>query len=263
MTELSYEEFKALEARYEAGAASADDLAKLEPYRAKRAVLLASGFGNRMLPITVNTPKPMVDVNGKRIIATILDALLAADITEIYIVVGYLKEQFELLKRDYPTITLLENPIYDTTNNISSACVAKDHFRNAYAFESDLLLKNPGLIRKYRYESCYMGVPVAATDDWCFDTEDGIIADLHKGGRNCHHMFGISYWTERDGAQLACDLPAAFEQDDETKQRFWDDVPCVLRSQNYRIRIEECTFDDVAEIDSFAELQEIDSRYRV
>ena len=50
---------------------------------------------------------------------------------------------------------------------------------------------------------------------------------------------------------------------DETKQRFWDDVPCVLRSQNYRIRIEECTFDDVAEIDSFAELQEIDSRYRV
>ena len=260
--ELSYGQFEELVARYESGTASEDDLAKLEPYRAKRAVLLASGMGNRMLPITINTPKPLVNVNGRRIISTILDALIDADITEIYIVTGYLREQFELLKRDYPSITLLENLLYDSTNNISSACVAKDCFQNAYAFESDLLLKNPRLIKKYRYDSCYMGVPVAATDDWCFDVEEGIIVDLHKGGRNCYHMFGISYWTQRDGAQLAHDLPDAFAQDDEIRQRFWDDVPCVLRRENYRIHIEECTFDDVCEIDSFAELQEIDSRYR-
>ena len=84
-----------------------------------------------MLPITINTPKPLVDVNGQRIIETLLNALLAADITEIYIVTGYKRECFELLKRDYPMVTLLENPIYASTNNISSACVAKDHFSNA------------------------------------------------------------------------------------------------------------------------------------
>ena len=76
-------------------------------------------------------------------------------------------------------------------------------------------------------------------------------------------MYGISYWTEEDGSQLAIDLPACFDADDETKQRFWDDVPCVIRRDNYRIAIEECTFDDVSEIDSFAELQEIDHRYRI
>ena len=169
MSKLTFEQFGELEAKYEAGTATADDLAALEPYRAKRAVLLASGFGSRMLPITINTPKPLVDVNGQRIIETLLDALLAADITEIYIVTGYKRECFELLKHDYPMVTLLENPIYASTNNISSACVAKDYFSNAYVFESDLYLRNPALIKKYRYQSCYMGVPVNETPDWCFD----------------------------------------------------------------------------------------------
>lgn len=258
--ELTYSEFLELEEKYEKGCATSADLVRLEPYRAKRAVLFASGLGNRMLPITINTPKPLVNVNGKRIISTILDALFAIDVTEIYIVTGYLKEQFELLKVDYPSVTLLENKVYDTTNNISSACVAKDCFQNAYAFESDLYLKNPGLIKKYRYHSCYMGVPVNETPDWCFDVENGVIVDLHKGGRDCYHMFGISYWTAEDGAKLAVDLPEAFKLE-EHKQRFWDDVPCVVMRDNYRIDIEPCSFDDVDEIDSLAELQAIDPRY--
>lgn len=260
---LSYEEFKVLEKRYEDGMASESFFELLEPYRAKRAVLLASGFGSRMMPITINTPKPLVDVNGTRIIESLLSALLAIDIEEIYIVTGYKAECFEVLKRDYPMVKLLYNPDYATTNNISSACVAKEHFRNAYVFESDLFLKNPGLLKKYRYRSCYMGVPVDETPDWCFDTCDGRITDLHKGGTDCHHMYGISYWTEADGEKLERDLQECFDADDETKQRFWDDVPCVIRRENYDIAIEECTFDDVAEIDSLAELQQIDPRYRM
>jgi CTP:phosphocholine cytidylyltransferase-like protein len=263
MGTLSYEEFQALEAAYENGTIDQAGLDALEPYRAKRAVLFASGFGSRMLPITINTPKPLVRVKGRRIIESLLDALLAIDITEIYLVVGYLAEEFELLKRDYPTITLIHNPIYDTTNNISSAVFARTHFRNAYAFESDLYLKNPDLLKKYQYHSWYLGVPVAETADWCFDTEGGFITDLHKGGTDCHHMYGISYWTEEDGAKLEEDLPAAFEADDETKQRFWDDVPCVIKREHYALRVKECSFDDIDEIDSFAELQEIDPAYRI
>ena len=83
MESLSEQQFRLLEEKYENGTATPDDLQALEPYRAKRAVLLASGFGSRMLPITINTPKPLVNVNGKRIIETILDALLAIDVTEI------------------------------------------------------------------------------------------------------------------------------------------------------------------------------------
>lgn len=262
MGPLTLEEFEELEARYEAGKAAPEDLAALEPYRAKRAVLLASGFGSRMLPITINTPKPLVRVNGKRIIESLLDALLAIDVTEIYIITGYLGEQFELLKRDYPMVQLVNNPVYDITNNISSAVAAKDHFQNAYVFESDLLLRNPKLLKKYQYHSNYLGVPVAETQDWCFSSEGGIITDLRKGGTSCHHMYGISYWTAEDGAQLERDLPEVFAKE-EYRQRFWDDVPCVIRRGNYQVRVRECSFDDIREIDSFAELQDIDSAYRV
>lgn len=266
MKGLLFEEFSRLEAEAEAGMISAKGLELLEPYRARRAVLLASGIGSRMVPITINTPKPLVNVNGRRIIATLLDALLAAGVEDIIVVTGYLKDEFELLRRDYPSIRLVENPRYSTTNNISSACRAleadPDAFKNAYVFESDLLLKNPRLIKQYRYESCYMGVKVGQTPDWCFDVSGGYIRDLHKGGQDCHHMFGISYWTSEDGGKLARDLPECFAEEGN-RQRFWDDVPCVLRGERYRIRIQECSFDDIAEIDSFEELQEIDPRYRV
>lgn len=262
MEKLTFEEFCELEAKCEAGAASQQEIAAMEPYRAKRAVLLASGFGSRMLPVTINTPKPLVRVRGKRIIESLLDALLAIDVSEIYIVTGYLGEQFELLKSDYPMVKLIENPLFDVTNNISSAVAAKDHLQNAYVFESDLLLSNPGLLKRYQYRSSYLGVPVGETADWCFSSKDGLITDLRKGGRDCHHMYGISYWTAEDGLKLAGDLPAVFESE-EYRQRFWDDVPCVICRENYKVAIRECSFSDIQEIDSFAELQEVDPAYRI
>ena len=75
----------------DAGYLSGGDITKqgldaLEPYRAKRAVFLAAGFGTRLVPVTLNTPKPLVRVNGKRIIDGLIDAVLAAGIEEIYIV---------------------------------------------------------------------------------------------------------------------------------------------------------------------------------
>ena len=67
----------------------------LEPYRAKRAIFIAAGFGSRLVPLTFNTPKPLVRVHGKRMIDTLIDACLEAGINEIYIVRGYLSEQFD------------------------------------------------------------------------------------------------------------------------------------------------------------------------
>ena len=67
----------------------------LEPYRVKRAVFIAAGFGSRLVPITFNTPKPLVRVHGVRIIDHLIDACLEAGIDEIYIVRGYLAEQFD------------------------------------------------------------------------------------------------------------------------------------------------------------------------
>lgn len=110
----------------------------LEPYRCKRAIFIAAGFGSRMLPITLNTPKPLVRVHGVRIIDRLIDACLEAGINEIYIVRGYLGELFDQLLYKYPMIKFLENPSYNEANNIGSAFIAKDLLSNAYVFEADL-----------------------------------------------------------------------------------------------------------------------------
>ena len=106
------------------GNISDEGIKALEPYRVKRAIFIAAGFGSRMVPITLNTPKPLVRVNGKRIIDTLLDAVVAAGIEEIYIVRGYLGEQFDQLLYKYPTIKFIENPGYNEANNISSVYLA-------------------------------------------------------------------------------------------------------------------------------------------
>lgn len=80
----------------------------------KRAIIMAAGKGTRMRPVTLTTPKPLVKINGRRMIDTVIEALHKNGITEIYIVVGYLKEQFAVLTKEYNNITLIENPYYDT-----------------------------------------------------------------------------------------------------------------------------------------------------
>lgn len=70
-------------------------------HKVERAIILAAGIGKRMNPVTLGTPKPLVKVNGVRMIDTIIKALYQNDITEIYIVVGYLKEQFCEIRKEY------------------------------------------------------------------------------------------------------------------------------------------------------------------
>ena len=233
----------------------------LEPYRVKRAIFLAAGFGSRMVPLTFNTPKPLVRVHGVRMIDTLLDAVVAAGIPEIVIVRGYLGEQFDQLLYKYPNIKFMENPMYNDANNISSAMVARYLMQNAYILEADLVLSNPKLIRKYEYSSNFMGIPVEVSDDWClFTDKNGIINKEALGGTNCHQLVGISYWDATDGAKLANDMDEVFRSPGG-KERYWEQVPMHYKKENYKVYIRECSASDIVEIDSYKELKQIDPLY--
>lgn len=232
----------------------------LEPYKVKRALFLAAGFGSRLVPVTLNTPKPLVRVKGVRMIDTLLDAVTALGIEDITIVRGYLSEQFDQLLYKYPNIKFIENPAYSESNNISSAMCTRYMFENTYVMEADLVLKNPAIIKKYHYSSNYLGVPTDTTDDWCFETKDGYITKLKIGGTNCHHMFGVSYWSAADGAKLAEHIKAVY-QSPGGKERYWDQVALEYYKNSYKISVEECSFDDIVEIDSYSDLKKMDEAY--
>lgn len=237
-------------------------LEALEPYRVKRAVFMAAGFGSRLVPITLNTPKPLVRVKGKRIIDSLLDAVVAVGIEEIYLVRGYLSEQFDQLLLKYPTIRFIENSVYNETNNISSAYCARHLLANSYVFESDLLLYNPKVITKYQYASNYLGVPTPITEDWCLNAgSTGYIKSMCLGGTNCYHMFGISYWNQEDGSRLEKDIEAVYNNVPGGKQRYWDQVVFDYYQDRYKVSIRPCSFSDIIEIDTFNELKHLDPNY--
>lgn len=237
-------------------------LKHLEPYRVKRAIFLAAGFGSRMVPITLNTPKPLVLVKGKRIIETLLDAVVKAEIPEIIIVTGYLGEQFEILKKKYPNIKIVDNKLYNEANNISSAFLIRDKLQNSYVLESDIVLYNEKLIRKYEYCSNFLGKYVDVTDDWCFETKNGYINKLKVGGYNCYQTYGISYYNDDDGKQLRKDIEEVYNMPGG-KEKYWDQVALDVRKQNYKITVRECKENDIIEIDTFNELKKIDPIYDV
>ena len=237
-------------------------ISALEPYRAKRAIFIAAGFGSRLVPITFNTPKPLVRVHGQRIIDGLIDACLDAGINEIYIVRGYLAEQFDQLLYKYPMIRFLENPVYNEANNISSARVARYMLSNAYVFEADLLISNPQIIKKYHYTSDFLAIKKDRTDDWCFTVKDGVIVEEKVGGLDCWQMVGISYWNEEDGHKLSDDIKMTYEQPGG-KERYWEQVPLVFCKKHYKVEVRECQENDIIEIDTFRELKAIDKTYDV
>lgn len=242
------------------GAITAKGLEALEPYRTKRVIFMAAGFGSRLRPVTLEIAKPLVKVNGVRIIDTLIDGAMAAGIEEIIVVCGYLGEQFAQLKEKYPHIKLVTNPIYDKANNIASVHLVRDRLQNTYISEADLLLHKQ-VFDKYVFRSCYLGIPTDETDDWYFKTNDqGTICELGIGSKDCYRMLGISYWDREDGAKLNEHIDATFKMPGG-KDEDWCYVPLVSFKDEYKVYVRECAMDDIEEIDTYDELCAIDPSY--
>ena len=245
----------------ENGSITSSGIAILEPYRVKRAIFLAAGFGSRLMPVTLNTPKPLVRVKGKRIIDGLIDQVIALGITEIYIVRGYLGEQFDTLLTKYPTIQFLENPVYNETNNISSALVARYFLSNAYVFESDLIL-SPDLLKRYHYSSDFLACHQDRCDDWCFKARDGMIETELLGDFDAWKNCGVSYWNETDGKRLAEHIKEAYERPGG-KELFWEEVPLRVFVGSYQVAVVPCDERDITEIDTYRELKAVDGTYDI
>lgn len=240
-----------------------DDKEKLAPYRVKRAVLMAAGLGTRLRPLTYDTPKPLIKVSGTRIIDTILDALIENDITEIYIIRGYLENQFDVLLEKYPFIKFLNNFSYNQGNNILSACLAGNLICNAFVMPADIYINNSKVFYPYQWKSNVLGYRVESTDDWCIETNEGIVKRLAVGGNSdsCYKDTGIFYWNYDDGNKLYKQISEVTMAKKEI-DRYWSNVAFEIYKNDYHVHIRECEANDVIEIDTYEDLCIIDPEYK-
>ena len=229
------------------------------------AILMASGLGSRMRPLTNTTPKPLIKVNNTPMIETVINALEMARVEHIFVVVGYLGEQFNYLTNKYTNVSIINNTDYETVNNISSIYYAREEMKKSdvYICEADLYISDTAILQCIdKSKSGYCGKMVEGhSDDWVFEQDsDGIITRVGKVGDNCFNMCGLSYFNKEQALLIANEIERIYGNKGQYEDLFWDDVVnSIINKLN--LTVFPVDANQIVEIDTVEELEAINKRF--
>lgn len=231
--------------------------------KVENAIIMAAGLGTRMRPLTNEIPKPLVKVNGQRMIETIIQGLKNNGIEDISIVTGYLAEKFEFLVDKYQGVKLINNSYYQKYNNLSSLYVARHELKNTIILDGDQLINDIDVLNPTFKKSGYAG---AWTDEWQdewimhADEQGNILSCDRDGGKNGWRLYSVSKWVEEDSNRLAKLVEKEFNA--KNYDIYWDDVAMFKYFDQFNLTVHKVSPNDIVEIDSLDELKEIDPSYQ-
>ncbi len=218
----------------------------------RNAIILAAGFGMRMVPINMEMPKALLKIHGEVLIERIIRHLHQAGIHEIYIVVGFLKEQFEYLIDEYG-VELAVNGDYAKKNNLQSLSLALDHLSNSYVIPCDIWCeKNP--FSQHELYSWYM-----VTDQ--VDMESSVrvnrkmeLVAIPPGDKG-NAMIGIAYLLEEQ-ARAVREKVRKFCRDVRYDGAFWEEALYENGRMTVQARVVPAA--EAVEINTYEQLRELD-----
>ena len=218
----------------------------------KNAVILAAGFGMRMVPINTQTPKALLEVNGETIIERIIKQLHERNIIEIYIVVGFMKEQFEYLIDEYG-VELVVNEEYTEKNNLHSLNLVSKHITNTYIIPCDIwCAKNP--FNVYEMYSWYMVSDYVDDESMVrVNRKMELVATNEKQAGNS--MVGIAYLTGQQG-EIVRDKLLRYDKERRYDDSFWEEALFEEDKMIVSARIVHSA--EAVEINTFEQLRELD-----
>lgn len=232
--------------------------------KVKRAIILAAGIGSRLNSVTLETPKPLIKVNGVRMIDTIIDALYKNGINEIYIVVGYKKEKFNDLLLNYPNLKFIEDPNYNIGNNITSLYVVRDYLEDSIIMDGDQIIYNDEILNPYFEKSGYNCVwNDEYTNEWLLTTdENNIVKKCSRvGGKGGWQLYSVSRWNKEDGIKLKKYLEEEFINK-KNIEIYWDDVALFCHPDQFELTVYKMDKSDIIEVDNLEELILLDGSYK-
>lgn len=219
----------------------------------KNAIILAAGFGMRMVPINTETPKGLLEIKGERLIECTIRQLHEVGITEIYVVVGFMKEQYEYLIDEYG-VDLIVAPDYASKNNLHSLKTAADHLSNSYIIPCDIWCEKNPYSRNELY-SWYMVSDMVDDDSTVrVNRKQELVVQKEQAGGNA--MIGICYLLEAEAA-IVRERLEELGRDSRYDGAFWEET--LYRKDRMIVTARVVHAADVVEINTYEQLREIDS----
>ncbi len=165
-----------------------------------KAIILSAGQGSRLLPLTADRPKCLIDFSGLSLIAWQVHMLAANGVTDFHVVTGFMTDMVEAeldtLRTGNIKITVHFNPFYKVADNLGSCWIVREQMHEDFLILNGDTLISSGIVSKVQAGSKW---PITVT----VDEKDNYDSDDMKVNREGErlHMIGKTLTAKQSNAE--------------------------------------------------------------